>query len=186
MPLRDAMMRSGDCLSAKQVHMTWMEDATTNEGKQCLQRDVTEVDVSRRGAGRTCLMFVLFLRRMMNTMVKTGNECQLSGYMLLLGNFATAFCCAQVLFQPNFPCVTQRVAWCVHKKLDTAQTELVFTRLVDTASLDSRLHQSSKRVFHKNHVVSLFHPVLSLPVLHAQLFVVLGSTQVAELVVTFH
>ena len=72
------------------------------------------------------------------------------------------------------------------KKPDTAQTELVFTRLVDTASLDSRLHQSNKRVFHNNHVLSLFHPVLSLPVLHAQLFVVLGSTQVAELVVTFH
>ena len=28
-------------------------------GKQCLQRDVTEVDVSRRGAGRTCLMFIV-------------------------------------------------------------------------------------------------------------------------------
>ena len=57
-PLRLAMMRSGDRCSAKQVHMTWTEDTTMNEDKQCLQRDVSEVDVSRRGAGRTCLMFV--------------------------------------------------------------------------------------------------------------------------------
>ena len=27
--------------------MTWVEDATKYEDKQCLQRDVTEVDVSR-------------------------------------------------------------------------------------------------------------------------------------------
>ena len=45
--------------SAKQVHMTWVEDAAMNEDRQCLQRDVTEVDVSRRGAGRTCLMFIV-------------------------------------------------------------------------------------------------------------------------------
>ena len=30
--------------------MTWEEDATKYGDKQCLQRDVTEVDVSRRGA----------------------------------------------------------------------------------------------------------------------------------------
>ena len=57
-PLRLAMKMSGDRCSAKQVRMTWTEDTTMNEDKQCLQRDVTEVDVSRRGAGRTCLMFV--------------------------------------------------------------------------------------------------------------------------------
>ena len=39
--------------------MTWVEVATMYEDKQCLQRDVTEVDVLRRGAGRTCLMFVV-------------------------------------------------------------------------------------------------------------------------------
>ena len=43
--------------STKHVHMTWVEDATKYEDKQCLQRDVTEVDVSRRGAERTCLKF---------------------------------------------------------------------------------------------------------------------------------
>ena len=34
--------------------------------------------------------------------VKTGNECQLSANMLLLGKFATVVCCAEVLFQPSF------------------------------------------------------------------------------------
>ena len=42
--------------------MTWVEDATKYEEKQCLQRDDTEDDVSRRGAGRTCLMFVVIPR----------------------------------------------------------------------------------------------------------------------------
>ena len=73
-PLREATMRSGRLSmaiagrndevgrtdeSTKQVHMTWVEDAAKNEDKQCLQRDVTEVDVSRRGAGRTCLMCIV-------------------------------------------------------------------------------------------------------------------------------
>ena len=35
-------------------------------------------------------------------MVKTGNECQFSALMLLLGNFAIVVCCADVLFQPSF------------------------------------------------------------------------------------
>ena len=39
--------------------MTWVKDASKNEDKQCLQRDVTEDEVSRRGAGRTCLVFVV-------------------------------------------------------------------------------------------------------------------------------
>ena len=56
-PLRLAMMKSRDRCSAKQVHMTWTEDTKMTEDKQRLQR-VTEVDVSRRGAGRTRLMFV--------------------------------------------------------------------------------------------------------------------------------
>ena len=73
-PLREATMRSGRLSTAiagrndeigrtdestKQVRMTWVEDATKYEDKQCLQRDVTEVDVSRRGARRTCLMFLV-------------------------------------------------------------------------------------------------------------------------------
>ena len=55
--LRLAMMRSEDRSSAKQVQMTWTEDTTMNEDKKCLQRDVTDVDVSMRGAGRTWSMF---------------------------------------------------------------------------------------------------------------------------------
>ena len=73
-PLREATVRSGRLSiaiagcndevgrtdeSTKQVHMNWVEDATKYEDKQCLQRDVTEVDVSRRSAGRTCLMFIV-------------------------------------------------------------------------------------------------------------------------------
>ena len=42
-----------------------------------------------------------------------------------------------------------------------SQTERVLTRLVDVAFLESRLHQSSKGVFHDSHV-SRFHLVLSL------------------------
>ena len=58
---------------------------------------------------------------------------------------------------------------------DTAQTERVLTRLVDAASLDGRLHRSSKRVFRNIHVLSLFHLVLSLPVLHANSSWFMGS-----------
>ena len=54
-------------VSAKQVHMTWTDHATMNEDMPCLQRDVTEVDVSRRSAGRTCLMFVVIPRCTMST-----------------------------------------------------------------------------------------------------------------------
>ena len=69
-----------------------------SEGKQCLPRDVTEVDVSR-SSGRTCLMLMCSV---VVSMVKTRNEFQLSAYMMLVGNFATAVCCAEVLFQPSF------------------------------------------------------------------------------------
>ena len=88
-----------------------------------------------------------------------------------------------MLFQPSFlPVVSVLHAeWSTERTTepDTAQTERVLTRLVDTASLDCRLHQSSNRVsLHTIHVLSLFHLVLSLPVFHAQLFVVLGFTAV--------
>ena len=41
-------------------------------------------------------------------MVKTGNECQLSASMLVLGKFAVVVCCAEVLFQ--FPSCRKHVA----------------------------------------------------------------------------
>ena len=47
--------------------MTWVEDATKSEDKQRLQRDVTGVDVSRKGSGRTCLMYVVIPRGITST-----------------------------------------------------------------------------------------------------------------------
>ena len=62
---------------------------------------------------------------------------------------------------------------------NTAQTERVLTRLVDpmTPHLWTAVCISqAKECLHNSRVLSLFHPVLSFPVLHAQLFVVLGFT----------
>ena len=115
-------------------------------------------------------------------MVKTGHECQLSAYMLLLSNLAVAWkCCfSQVsLVSLNALLGVLHAEWSTKRTTepDTAQTERVVTRLVDTTSLDSRLHLSSKRVsLHNICVLTLFRPALSLPVSHAQLFVVLGYT----------
>ena len=49
---------------------------------------------------------------------------------------------------------------------DTAQTERILMRLVDTSSLDSRLHQSSKRVLARPNDLSLSFPVVSASVAH--------------------
>ena len=43
-------------------------------------------------------------------MVKSGNECQLEGYMSH-GKLATVVCCAEVLIPTKFHCVEERVAW---------------------------------------------------------------------------
>ena len=75
------------------------------------------------------------------------HECQRSAHLLLLGKFATVVCCAEVLFQPSFFLVFSvlHAEWSMERTTepDTAQTERKLTRLVGTASLDSRLHQSS-------------------------------------------
>ena len=78
---------------------------------------------------------------------------------------------------------TRRLVCCVPNGARSAPRNLTRHRLsaysrdlLTPASLDSRLHQSIKRVFHNIHELSLFHLVLSMPVLHAQLFVVLGFT----------
>ena len=47
-----------------------------DEDKPCLQRDVTEVDVSRRGAGRSCLMIVWRSYVESRVYCNAGNECQ--------------------------------------------------------------------------------------------------------------
>ena len=94
-------MRSGRLVSAKQVHMTWTDDATMNEDKPCLQRDVTEVDVSKRGAGRTCLMFVVIPRCTMSTeqLVERGNVCQGKPACRYTVTFVTTVCYAEVSSQ---------------------------------------------------------------------------------------
>ena len=100
-------MRSGDRRSPKQVHMTWTEDATMNEDKQCLQRDVTEVDVSRRCVGRICLMFVMIPRRVTSALQWSRPETNVSTQPTCRQtvSFATAVCCTEVLFQPSFSLV---------------------------------------------------------------------------------
>ena len=66
---------------------------------------------------------------------------------------------------------------------NTAQTERVLTILIDpmTPRLWTAVCISqAKECLHTIHVLSLFHPVLSLLVLHAKLFVVLGFTLRAD------
>ena len=126
--------------------MTSAEDATMSEGKQCLQRDVTEAGVSRRGAGRTCLMFVVFVSRMMRTLQWSRPETSVSSQPTCCCSvsYAIAVCCAEVFLQPSFFLVvsTWHAEWNTERTMepDIVQTERVLTRLVDTASLDSRLH----------------------------------------------
>ena len=73
------------------------------------------------------------------------------------------FACVHLLDE-----VTQRV----HTSIDV----VAMTHLCDSGQ-----HQSSKREFHHNiHVLTSSHPVLYLPVLHAQLFVVLWCAFRAE------
>ena len=169
--------------------MTWPEDATTSEDKQCLQRDVTEVDVSRRGGGRTCLMFDVFLRRMMSTLQRSRPETNVSSQPTccctvssLLWSVARRCCSSQVslmlLIRCLQSCVTEHIT-----EPNTAQTERVLTRLVDlmTPHLWTAVCISqAKECLSTIHLLSLFHTVMSLPVLHAQLFVVLGFTLRAE------
>ena len=61
----------------------------------------------RKKVGRTRLMFVVFLRRVMSTLQWSRQEKKVSfsACMLLLGKFAIVVCCAEVLFQPSFHCV---------------------------------------------------------------------------------
>ena len=85
-----------------QVHMTWVEDATMSEGKQCLQQDVTEVDVSRRGAGRTCLICCV----LMGTLQRSRLE-------------------ANVSFQPMCCCSVCFLLWPVARKCCSSQVSFM-------------------------------------------------------------
>ena len=98
--------------------------------------------------------------------VKAGNECQLTAHMSLHRNF----CCGGLLRGSVVPAKILLVSldslpvedetsnalvvpWSGQRSTlrvterYTAQTERRLMRLVDTSSLDSRLHDSSKRVF---------------------------------------
>ena len=100
--------------------------------------------------------------------VKTGNECQLSAYMVLLGKFSTLMPLTRCLQS----CAPERTT-----DLDTAQAERVLIRLVDlmTPHLWTAVCISqAEECLHDIHVLTLFRPALSLPVSHAQLFVVRG------------
>ena len=99
-------------------------------------------------------------------MVKTGNECQLTDYMSQHGNLCYSGLLRGSVVPAKFLLVLLGTLPAEHEtsnalvvvwsggrstlritERDTAQTECILMRLVDTSSLDSRLHQSSKRVF---------------------------------------
>ena len=98
--------------------------------------------------------------------VKAGNECQLTVYMSLHGKFCYGCLLRGSVVPAKFLLVSLNTLPAQHEtpnvlvvvwsgeqsalritERDTAQTERILMRLVDTSSLDSRLHQSSKRVF---------------------------------------
>ena len=129
-PLRKATVRSGRLSKAiagrndevgrtdestKQVHMTWVEDPTKYEDKQCLQRNVTEVDVSRReGCGKNMLYVYRDPRGVTTTWPWSRPETNVSTQTTCLNavRIALAVCCADVLFQPSFFwCCLTRCLW---------------------------------------------------------------------------
>ena len=133
-------MRSGDCRSAKHVHTTWTEDATMNEGKQCLRRhELSLKSMSRGGCGKNMLdvRCVLTSYDEYVAMVKTRNECQLSDNMLFVGNLATAVCCAEVLFQPSFLVSLNALPGVLHAERSTKRTTEP-----DTAQIKARTHET--------------------------------------------
>ena len=89
-------------VSAKQVHMTWTDDASMNEDKPCLQRDVTEVDVSRCRKNMLDVCYDPTLYDEYRAMVERGNEYQGKATCRYTVTFVTAVCYAEVLFQPVF------------------------------------------------------------------------------------
>ena len=113
-----------------------------NEDKQCLQRDVTEVGVSRRGVGRTCLILLRgsvvpakFLLVSLNTLPA---EHETSNALVVVWSG-----------QRSTLRITER---------DTAQIERILMRHIDTSSLDSCLHQDALKLHQSNKRVFARHP----------------------------
>ena len=82
--------------STKQVHMTCVEDATEYEDKQCLQRDVTEVDVSLRGAGRTSPRGATSMQQWDRKRMFVGKKLVVTRFELLWPSLARKCCSNQV------------------------------------------------------------------------------------------
>ena len=154
------------------MHMTWVEDATKNEDKQYLRRDVTECGKNMLDVCCDPTLYNEYI-----AVVETGNECQLTDDMsshgkncyggLLRGSVVTAMFLLVSLSTLPAEHETSNVSVVVWSgdgstlritERDTAQTERILMRVVDTSSLDSRLHQSSKRVLRRH---PCFEPVLS-------------------------
>ena len=115
-------------------------------------------------AGRKCLMLVVFMRRMMSTLQWCRPETNVSFQptRCLSANFlrrpvARKCCSSQVSLCHSTRCLV----CCMRNGARSAPRNLTRHRLsaysgdLLTPSLDSRLHQSSKRVLHTIHLLSL-------------------------------
>ena len=99
------------------------------EDKSCLQRDVTEVEVSRRSAGKTCLMFVVIPRCTVST-----------EQWSIHGNFCNGGLSRGDVVPALFSCLTR----CMRKR--KRSTRWLWYGLVDRArcvSRDVTLHRLS-------------------------------------------
>ena len=127
-----------------------------------------KVDVSRRGAGRTCLMIVEYV-----AIVKAGNECQPTAYMSSHGKFCDSSLLRENVVQVKFLLVSLLntllaepeshnalvVIWSGERRTpritrrDTAQTERILTES-KTGSGDIHLpdptNQGPRRVTQRN------------------------------------
>ena len=101
-------------------------------------------------------------------MVKTGNECQLTDYMSSRGKNCNGSLLRGSVVPTKFLLACRRgdiqrvgcgMGWergtLRITGRDTAQTERILMRLVDTSSLDSRLHHPGKRVFARHPCIEL-------------------------------
>ena len=140
-------------------------DAVMSEGKQCLQRDVTEVDVSRRGAGITCLMFVgvhtpydeYIAMVKTETNVSSQTTCCLS-VTLLRRSVARKCCSSQVSLCHSTRCLVccrRNGARSVPRNLTRHRLSACSRDLLTPIS-DSRLHQDALR----SQKIVAYHPCI--------------------------
>ena len=102
--------------------------------------------------------------------VTTGNECQLSDYMLFVSNLATAVCACKCCSSQVSLCHSTHCLVCcmrngarsVPRNLTRHRLERVLTRHVDTHPWSAVCIIQAKRVLHTIHVLSLSHPCVAL------------------------